>query len=119
MNDKVHQILSILTWDIADYVFQRTGKKSYSASDLRQIYNITRQDIYDFIEKNGLPENVCKTAPSQRDGMYLLETSNKFEVYYQERACKFDSETFKDRNKAIRYLLDEKIYHSGIQLKDT
>ncbi len=119
MNDKIQQIISILTWDIANYVFQRTGKKSYSASDLRQIYSITKQDIYDYVEKNDLPENVCKTTPSQKDGMYLLEAHNKFEVYYQERSCNFGSKTFKNKKEAVRYLLDETIYHSGIQLKGT
>jgi NADPH-dependent 7-cyano-7-deazaguanine reductase QueF-like protein len=119
MSYKIQQILLILTWDIANSVFHRTGKKSCSASDLWQIYSISKQDIYDYIEENGLPANVFMTTPLQKDGMYLLEAPNKFKVYYQERVCKFDSKTFKEKKEAVRYLLDETIYHSGIQLKGT
>jgi hypothetical protein len=119
MQDKETQILSILTWDIPKYVLKKTGKESYSAFDLKQIYSVTKKDIYDYIAENGLPENICKRFTSQRDGMYLLETANGFEVYYQERACKFDSKEFKNKKDAIRYLLDETIYHSGVELKNT
>ncbi len=118
-DEQINQILSILTWGIEKYVFQKTGKTSFSASDLRELYHITKQDIFNYIEEYGLPEELCKTSPSQKDGMYFFEHPNEFEVFYQEKACKFDVKRFDNQKDAIRYLVDEKIYHSGIQLKDT
>lgn len=46
-----------------------------------------------------------------------MKRINGFEVYYQERDCKFDSKKFKDRKTAIIYLIDQIIYHGGVELE--
>lgn len=56
MTDKEAQILSILTLDIPGYVLRRTGKKSSSTSDLKRLYNVTRKDIDEYVEKMGFPK---------------------------------------------------------------
>ena len=98
-------------------MFEETGKESFSAADLQKIYTVTKRDLYKYLEKYGVPESVYHTSASLKDGMYLIETSNGYEVYFQERGCKFDSKFFNDKKKAMKYLIDEKIYHSSAQLK--
>ena len=117
MMDKERQIISILTWGVAKYVFEKTGKDSFSAADLQKIYTVTKSDVYNYIEMNGVPEGAYHSRPSLKDGMYLIETPNGYEVYYQERGCKLDSKFFNDKKKAMKYLIDDKIYHSSVQLK--
>jgi hypothetical protein len=111
------QIDAALTRGVYSLVRRETGKSKITPDDSSKVFTISKADIIQWIEENGIPEETCHKEPSLLDGIYLIESERKCELYYQERGCQFEEKEFSSKAESIEPLVDMILYHSGTNIK--
>ncbi len=111
------QIEAVLTRGVYSLVRKETRKSKITPDDSAKVFTISRADIIQWIKDNGIPEETCHKKPSLLDGIYLIESEGKCELYYQERGCQFEEKEFSRKAESIEPLVDMILYHSALNIK--
>ncbi len=70
---------------------------------------VTRQQIHDYVQRNGLPQELLdmdKESPNA-DGYHLRQEGDKYLFFCSERGGKGDIKTFEDWESMARFVVDQ------------
>jgi hypothetical protein len=111
------QINAILRGGIHPLVRKETGKAKITPGDYSKVFTIRKSDIIQWINENGIPDETCHRKSGRFDGIYLIESESIIELYYQERACKFEEKQFQRTSELTETLVDMILHHSALNIK--
>ena len=114
--DKEEQILILLKDDPIRFVWQQLGVTSINGRMYKEVFNVSRQDIFDYAKKNGMPKKYSNSMNSSSDGFKFVEEDGKWYCCFRERGMSFDEKEFKNYDEGLVYIINMLLKEYGIDL---
>ena len=70
-------------------------------------WTVSKEEVKEYIAKNGFSSGWVHFQEQTYDGVYLLEDRSKWRLFYKERGEIYYEELFQSREEAMDFLLDE------------
>ncbi|MBL7181340.1 MAG: hypothetical protein ISS65_14210 [Desulfobacterales bacterium] len=116
MYTKDKKIKALLTGQACKIMENALGDKA-TTNSYKDFFDVKRNEIDEYIERNGVPTGSYKKLTSMKDGYYLIFENGLWGVYYQERNIVFSKKEFKKEKEAVDYLVTLLLNASGTGLE--
>lgn len=110
---QIESLLNNTAYELARKVY---GRPEIKQTELQQIFNINRKDIFEHINKHGLKSILVHNEHGRSDGVYLIRILFFYFVYHQEREIKFERCFHFTFQSAQRDIIDRIINGAGLNL---
>lgn len=118
MSDKETQIKVLLEGRgrVYDYACQTLGVNNMMHHSYKEVFTVSEADVYEYIQKNGLPESEDTGRDSLKEGFHYYKEDGRWHTFFRERNYIFDEKSFEDDNDAKKYIAGRLIRLSGTGL---
>jgi hypothetical protein len=110
------QIQALLTGRARQFTHEWTGKTRLTGSEYKEVFTVTRDEVHQYVARNGIPTGAWSSRPGVSDGLYMVEKGELYAVYFQERGIAFDQTTYPTKIDAEAALTDWLLALSGTRL---
>ena len=117
MATKDEQIRALLEGRTYELATQELGIPKLTASTYAQVFIVTRDEIDNYVARNGIPSNRYHTNDSFNDGIHFLFDNGAWRVYDRERGIKFNEQLFANEETARKEVVTMLLQVSGTGLK--
>ena len=113
MAAKETQIEALLTHEMPRLI-RAEGLDPKERASYARVFDVTRSEVSAYVATHGLPAQVeISTRDSRRDGLYLVHAGGQWQLYTQDRGCRYDEETFTDERNAQQGLTSLLLSYCG------
>ena len=118
LSDKETQIKVLLEGRgrVYDYACQTLGVNNMMHHSYKEVFTVSEADVYEYIQKNGLPESEDTGRDSLKEGFHYYKEDGRWHTFFRERNYIFDEKSFEDDNDAKKYIAGRLIRLSGTGL---
>jgi hypothetical protein len=114
MATKEEQIYAILFGNTYELACKELNVKHMVKKSYKEVFNVTREDIEKYINKNGFPKRYCDIKEDHMcEGLHFIEDNGNYEIFWLERGEKTIIGNFTNEASAKNKLLDIIINMSG------
>ena len=99
-----------------DYACQTLGVDNMMHHSYADVFTVSEADVYEYILKNGLPENEDTSKHSLKEGLHYYKEDGRWHTFFRERNYIFDEKSFDDDIESKKYIAGRLIRLAGTGL---
>jgi hypothetical protein len=116
MVDKETQIKILLSGDPLRFACKTLGVKDMSNNKYSEVFTVIKEDIYEYVSNNGIPQNISTSRNSLSDGFHFYEEDGRWHTCFMERGIIFDENVFDDFKIGQKHIIDTLLKLTGTGL---
>lgn len=115
-NLKKEKIIALLKGEAYKFACNYLGVKDMTSKPYSQVFDVTREEVIEYVIENGLPYNYSNSRNSLTDGFHFYKEDEKWFTCMMERGFCFDEKVFNNHQEGLIYITDMLLKLSGTGL---
>ena len=116
MVDKETQIKILLCGNPLKFACKTLGVKDMENHTYSEVFTVSKEEIYEYVLINGIPENYSTSRYSMSDGFHFFEEDGVWYTCFRERGYIYDDNFFNNHELGQKYIVNTLLKLSGTGL---
>lgn len=116
MIEKETQIKILLGGDAFRFACKILGVTTMRNQDYSAVFTVSKEDIYNYVSINGIPQHASISRYSKNDGFHFFEEDGNWYTCFRERGRIYDEKLFENYETGQKYIVDTLLKLSGTGL---